>query len=462
MAKPTCGSRELELIREYDMLPRGGTVLCAVSGGADSMYLLDRLSNLRAPTMFDFTLVAVHYNHHLRGEESDRDEEFVRRFVEEMVPTGPQHHYSWQDRSGEFVPIPPIRLIVGHGDVAAQARVRRQGVEETARQMRYAFLHETARALGADRIVTAHNADDNLETILLHLVRGTGLHGLSGIAPRQGMLVRPLLATTRGDIEEYLRLYRIPHVEDSSNTDEMYSRNRIRRQVLPLLEGFNPALRENSADTIRYLRADDDYLEAQAALLSEQAVRGLEGLSIEVGLIAQAPAPLAVRALRQLLGTLAGGDTDCAAAHLEAMAELCRSDDPSGEVHLPGGISARRIYGRLLLTRQPPPSPLTSIPLREGKTPIPGTDWTVMLAGPPWPGLVVRPRQTGDGMTLPSGHSRSLKRLFIDRKIPRLERDTIPVVADGDGVIAVAGLGPNLSHPRHKRVEIQKYTEEKK
>lgn len=422
MAEPVRLRGMEALIEEYDMLPTGCTVLCAVSGGADSVFLLHELKEL-APVR-GLRLSAAHFNHHLRGEESDRDEQFVRDLCA---------------RWG-------VPCETGGGDVAAEAKHRRRGIEETAREMRYAFLCETAGRIGAARIVTAHNADDNLETMLLNLTRGAGLQGLTGIPPRQGILVRPLLAVTRREIEEQLRAFRLPHVEDSSNADETYSRNRMRRQALPLLEGFNPALRENSVDTIRYLRADNDYLNAQASLLSAQAEEENGEVCFPAALIASAPGPLAVRAVRQLLAMTGHGSTDCTAAHLEAVAALCRGSDPSGEVRLPHGLTARREYERLILTAQAPPAPLEPMPLREGENPIPGTDWTAVLDGPPWPGLVVRARQTGDELTLPGGRRRSLKKLLIDKKVPRWGRDTLPVAADGGGVIAVAGLGPNTAH----------------
>ena len=392
------------------------------------------------------SLTAAHYNHHLRGSESDRDEAFVRELVARRY--GAAHIV---DGAGEYT-LPPVKLIVGHGDVAAEAKRRKQGIEETARDMRYAFLYEAARAVGADAIATAHTADDNLETLLLHLVRGTGLQGLTGIPPRQGMLVRPLLATTRREIEDYLRLYAIPHVEDSSNADENYSRNKMRRQVVPLLERFNPALRENSIDTIRYLRADNDYLNAQAAALTAPAQVTAEGVSIDAQALAQAPAALAPRIARQLLALLTGGRTDSAAAHLVAVTAVCRGKDPSAEAHLPGGVTARREYDKLVLTDRPDPPPLTPFAPRRGDNPVPGTDWTLRLDADPWPGLTVRPRRMGDELTLPGRPRRSLKKLFIDQKIPRRLRDRIPVLADEDGVLAVAGFGPNAAHPAFGKV----------
>lgn len=425
------------LIREYDLIPPGSTVLCAVSGGADSVYLLHRLNTLRPPYVCDFTLVAAHYNHHLRGKESDRDEEFVRSLV-------------WRGGFCAFSRnIPPVKLIVGHGDVAAEAKRRKKGIEETAREMRYAFLQETARQLGGALIATAHTADDNAETLLLHLVRGTGLQGLTGIPVKGENLIRPLLTTTRQEIEDYLRVYGIPHIEDSSNQDLAYARNRIRAQVMPVLRDLNPRFSEGVAATAQFLREDNDYLNSQAKQLAAQAQCVNGEVSIPAALLAQAPQPIAVRAVRQLITRLAGGCRDYSAAHLENIVELCQNDSPSARLYLPHGVTAQRVYDRLILSRTAPPiPPWEPVFPRRGQTPIPGTDWMLKLDGNPWPGLVVRPRQTGDEITLPGRPRRSLKKLFIDKKIPRMERERIPVLADEDGVLAVAGFGPNTAHPR--------------
>ena len=208
---------------KYNMLPQGSTVLCALSGGADSMALLSVLEALAKPR--SLTLHAAHFNHQLRGEESRRDEAFVRRFVAQWC--GPAQVDGHE--------LPGVPLYVGRGDVAAQAGELGRGLEETAREMRYAFLRETAAELGGALIATAHTADDNGETILLHLLRGSGLRGLTGIRPVGEGLIRPMLTTTRAQVEEYLRLYGLPHVEDSSNQDTVYARNRLRQEVMPVL-----------------------------------------------------------------------------------------------------------------------------------------------------------------------------------------------------------------------------------
>ena len=302
------------LTAEYDMLPRGGAVLCAVSGGADSMCLLHLLSSLAKEG--GFRVSAAHYNHSLRGAESDRDAAFV----------------------AEWCALRGIPCIVGAGDVGREAELRGLGVEETARQMRYEFLRTVADTTGCDRIATAHSADDNLETLLLHLVRGAGLHGLAGIPPRRGDIVRPLLTTARADIMAYLEEHHVPHVEDSTNTDEAYARNRIRRQVVPVLRQLNPRLTESAAETMGYLRADDDFLNAQAAAACRNARWAEDDLVIEARYIAQLPAAIAPRAVRRLLEMMGdGGAVNCSAAHLKAVVGLARGDDPSAVVHLPGG-----------------------------------------------------------------------------------------------------------------------------
>ncbi len=147
-------------------------------------------------------------------------------------------------RPGADAPtLPPVELFTSSGDVAARSKETGRGLEETARELRYAFLRKTAQDAGAQYIAVAHTAGDNAETLLLHLARGTGLRGLCGMAPKSGDVIRPLLTTTRGEIEDYLRFWGLPWREDPSNREDIYARNRLRHRVLPELEALYPGFR---------------------------------------------------------------------------------------------------------------------------------------------------------------------------------------------------------------------------
>ena len=435
-------------IRDLSLIPAGSHVLCAVSGGADSVCLLHALYHLREK--LPFTLSAAHFDHQLRGEESRRDARFVAQFVE--LCCGPQRL-----KDGSL--LPPVQLYSGQGDVAAQAKLRGTGLEETAREMRYCFLRQAAKAAGADLIATAHTANDNAETILFHLARGSGLRGLGGIPPRREGLIRPLLTTTRQEVEEYLLHYALPHMEDSSNEDDGYTRNRIRHQILPVLEDISPGFLSRMSQTAALLRADEDCLTDLASSLAVQARPEGDGLSIQAALLAQAPAPVAFRAIRLLLGQLWKGDQNCSSVHLTAVWDLCRADDPSAQVHLPHRFVARRCYGQLLLLPR-----LGPVPLEPGLLPLPGEleagPWLIVCQAETYTGqpqgpwdfwlsrrtaglLSVRPRRTGDRLTLPGRLGKSVKKWMIEEKLPRFQREVLPVFDCSGTVAAVAGLGPD-------------------
>lgn len=429
-----------QFIRDHDLIPPGSTVLCAVSGGADSICLLHALYHLRG--RLGFSLAAAHYNHQLRGWASDQDAAFVAQFVRLYC--------------GEDVP-----FFSGSGDVQAQAEARGAGIEETAREMRYAFLSQAAKQAGADYIATAHNADDNVETILFHLARGSGLRGLTGIPPKRDGLIRPLLSTPRRDIEAYLAHHCLSWVQDESNLDDTYTRNRIRHQVAPVLEDICPGLALRLADTAALLRADEALLSQQAQALSGQAELAEERLTLPASVIGDAPDPLATRAVRQLIGTLNGGDQDCGSIHLHDVVRLCRSSDPSAQIHLPYGLIARREYDRLVLTKEGPmPIPKEALLPTPGK--INAGYWRILCTAESYAGqpqgpydfwldrqsalmLTLRPRRTGDWLRLPNRPHKTVKKWCIDEKIPAHLRPALPVLLCQDRVAAVVGLGPDQS-----------------
>ena len=211
-------------MKEFSLsLDRGKKYLLGLSGGADSVCLF----HLLRLNGYDFS--AAHINHNIRGEEAERDEDFCRELC--------RNH--------------SIEFFLANLDVPAMAKRAGESLEEAARNARYTFFEQIMRENSIDILLTAHNADDNAETLLMHLVRGTGLKGLGGIAPRRDKLIRPMLSITRSDVEAFLEEYAVPHIEDSSNGTDEFLRNRIRHHVMPLLKQENPSLAESMSAMAR-------------------------------------------------------------------------------------------------------------------------------------------------------------------------------------------------------------------
>ena len=391
-------------MERWGMLPpAGGLLLCAVSGGRDSVCLLHYLANL-APGR-GFSVAAAHLNHKMRPE-AQRDEDFVRALCRKLdVP-----FYT------EAVPV---------YETAEQWGL---GVEETGRRLRYDFLQRTAGAIGAERIATAHHAQDQAETVLLNLLRGTGPEGLAGIPPVRGRIVRPLLQTSRREIEDYLEEQGLSHVEDSTNQDTHYARNGLRRELWPQLEAINPALTRSIGRTAEILRSENTYLDTLAADYLPQS-----GTALETARLLSAPEALRPRILRLLLQRLPGGKKDVGAVHIDALLALAAG---GGTLDLPGGIQAGGRGGQLRLTmRETVPPEMT---LRQGVNRW--GDYDITLRGGEDVRVTVRSWRGSDRLTTGRG-SRSLKRLFLDAGIPAEDRNKIPVVCVNGAVRAVYGVG---------------------
>lgn len=398
-------------IRREDMLHPGERVICAVSGGADSMALLFAMY-LLAPKL-QITLCAAHFNHKLRGEESDADEAFVKSFC---------HSYQ-------------IPVYIGSETVTTG----KKGLEAAARDARYRYL----RTLPG-KILTAHTADDNAETVLMHLLRGTGLKGLCGIRPVSGNILRPMLQVTRADVLAFLEEYHIPYVLDSSNDTDAFLRNRLRHNVMPLLARENPKLAENVSDMALRLREEESVLEELA--LSD-------GICTDVPALRQMRPFRRRRILSAYLQSV--GVREPEAAHVCLLEKLVFASSPSARAEFPGGVTVARNYDALEVARkqwriQPQclPCPgsveLPELGLRISAEPAQGrvlqTDrFTVFPEG----AVTVRCRQPSDEIRL-SGGRKSLKKLFIDKKIPAAKRSQIPVLSDERGVLGVYGFGANL------------------
>ena len=287
-----------DFVRQQNLISAGDTVICAVSGGADSVALLFGLYLLKEK--LGILLEAAHFNHHLRGEESDRDEAFVRELCDRY----------------------DIPLHLGSGYI----QPGKKGLEAAARDARYAFL----RSLSG-KIATAHTADDNAETVLMHLIRGTGLKGLGGIMPLSGNVIRPMLTVTRTEVEVFLEEWCLSCIQDSSNDTDAFLRNRIRHHVMPLLKAENPRLAENVSEMALRLREDEDYLSRQAALEPFPTVQTLKQME---------PA-IRSRCLEVLLKSC--GVREPEQSHIAAAEALVFSEKPSARAQMPGGIVIGRV-----------------------------------------------------------------------------------------------------------------------
>lgn len=398
----------LTFIRQQDMVQPGDRVVCALSGGADSVALLWGLYLLREK--LQITLEAAHFNHNLRAEESDADEQFVKELCARY----------------------DIPLHVGRGAVTSGEK----GLEAAARDARYDFLQSLP-----GKIATAHTADDNAETVLMHMIRGTGLKGLGGITPVRDRLIRPMLTVTRQDVEAFLEEYYIPHIHDSSNDTDAFLRNRVRHHVMPLLQKENPKFSLTASAMALRLREDEALLQA----LTDSAK------TTDVAALRKLQPGLRARVLATLLEEF--GIKEPTAEHVGLLEDVVFSEKPSASAAFPGGITLGRNYGKLekvtaaeeFCLPLPRPGVITlpqgiRVTCQTGKCAEQSTTAFCVVADG---ALEIRSRREGDTMRLPGG-TKSLKKLFIDRKIPAALRNTIPVVADSRGVLGVYGIGVNL------------------
>lgn len=394
-------------IRRYDQIQPGDSVICAVSGGADSVALLWALYLLQ--DKLGFTLSAAHFNHGLRGEESHRDQAFVENLCS---------HYD-------------IPLHIGRGKV----QPGKKGLEAAAREARYAFLEGLP-----GKIATAHTADDNSETVLMHMIRGTGLKGLGGISPVRGKIIRPMLMVTRNEVVAFLQEYSLPHIEDSSNETDLFLRNRIRHRIIPLLQQENPSLAENLSQMALRLRADEALLQG----LSEEALP-------DVNILREMPAGMRSRYLTAFLQRC--GVKEPEADHIALLESLVFSQRPSASADFPNGVTICRQYAHLVKAEKKEALQMQKLEC-PGRLELPDVgivcqaatkqvlQWNCFTVYPQGQ-VIVRARKTGDALRLQGGR-KTVKDWMIDHKIPANQRDQIPVIADDAGVLAVWGMGANL------------------
>ncbi|HJV65744.1 MAG TPA: tRNA lysidine(34) synthetase TilS [Geomonas sp.] len=415
-------------------------MLVAVSGGADSVALLDILVQLKDHEQL--SLVVAHLNHGLRGCDSDGDEEFVSRLAAAYG----------------------LPCVTKREDVAALAKNSRLSLEDAGRRARYAFFEQTARSHQASSIALAHHLDDQAETVLIRLLRGAGGDGLSAMSTISGeRLKRPLLQVSRAELEQYLKLRGLSWRTDSTNDDTSILRNSIRHQLIPQLRRYNPRISERLAATAGMLAADQELLdELTGSAYARLAAVDEEGISLPVDQLAREARGLRLRLYRRALHELRGDLQRITLRHLEAIDALVLSERPNARLKLPGACFVSRHYGTLqLAATDQRVSPTWEVEVAgEGSYRLPsGATLLVRLIprplelapaspvaafldpdGAPFPWLI-RNFRPGDRLRpLGMQGAQKVKDLFINEKVPPLQRGRIPVVESAGRIVWVAGL----------------------
>ena len=445
MPSPSLPQRVLQSIDREALIAPGAGVLVACSGGGDSVALGALLCELAPGTGWSVAGL-LHVNHCLRGAASDEDEQFCRDLARDLG----------------------VPITVARADVAARARAERTSLEAAGHRVRYELFERVVREGAADLVATAHTLDDQAETVLLRLIRGAGPGGLAGIRPRIGPVVRPLLDIRRSELRVYLQRRGLSHREDPTNQDECILRNRVRRRLIPFLaEHFSPAITDALVRSAAIARGDADWIDHAVNAAAEKIVQDVEGrLDVDAARLVAEPLALARRVARQVLERAGGRRVGF--VHVERFRQLadargmvpatadfpgCRverhgtalrltrrtgrpahdavSEGFEYRLEVPGEVEVAEAGLGITAERGERPGRLVA---RGDVAVLPAARITSPLTVRSWrPGDVLRPLGLG-------GRRKKLQDFFVDRKVPRERRGTVPLVVDDRlGIVWVAG-----------------------
>ena len=428
-------------IKKYDLLEKGERVVVALSGGPDSTALLTVLDVLAKD--LDLSLIVAHYNHGLRGAESDEDEQFSRDLAQDMG------------------------LIFVSGRMDQKKVAKGFSPEDFYRRQRYGFLEKVASDYQARKIALGHNLQDQAETVLLNLLRGSGLEGLKGFLPkRDGRIIRPLIETSRREIISFLEKSGISYRQDSSNEDGVYLRNQIRSELIPYLkEKYNPKIEENLARMAQILRAEDEFIgrHVAEALQSSFIQRHQNRVLLNIDFVNKLQTAVRLRLFKTILEDLSPAKNGISFAHIESLDNLSRKHESGKRINLPLNIEARREYDNLILeskktcSKQIQYEYAVDIPcslyIKErnfkiilesvGKESVDYSSKNKIyldldkIEQP----LVIRNRRDGDWFQpLGTRGRQKIKKYFIDHKILPCRRDEIMFLIDNISVICIENM----------------------
>ncbi|MGA7676889.1 MAG: tRNA lysidine(34) synthetase TilS [Dehalococcoidia bacterium] len=444
----TLEQKVIDFIWEHNLFSAGDRLVVAVSGGGDSVCLLHILVQWRKELGVE--LHVAHLNHQLRGAESDSDAGYVSDLARKL----------------------DVPATIERRHVAAYRDQKGVSLEEAAREVRYSFLAEVARAIGASKVVVGHIRDDHIETILMHLLRGAGTAGLCGLQPssvlpygeNSGQLevVRPLLALTRQETLDYCQRYNLAPRSDSSNVSPSFLRNRVRLELLPVLRSYNPGI-DKALLRLADIAGDDvSFIEKQASLLWKKLASEEDDIIyLDMSRMVASPRAMQRQIFRRAVKQLRGNLKDVEADHIEAMVGFLSK--PAGKkLCLPDGLTLSIEYGRLVLASAqasicplPPLKGISSIKI-PGETDLPGWRVRADIIGQVVSDedglaasfdlnkvgreLTVRQRRPGDRFQpLGMSQTKKLQDFMVDSRIPRSWRDRVPLICSPEQILWVVG-----------------------
>lgn len=412
-------------LKEHALINNGNSILIGLSGGADSVCLTHALHAMQDE--MGLTLFAAHVNHGIRGSEADADEKFAVGFCEKLG----------------------IKCFTLHADIPSIARERGLSEETAGRIIRYEFFNDLCDKYNIDAVATAHNKNDNAETIVMNFMRGSSVNGLSGIPFKRGNIIRPLLDVSREEIEQYCRENDLGYVTDSTNLLYDYTRNKIRHTLIPLIrKEFNDNFINTVTDNSRLIKEDGDYIDTQAKSFFENHVK--DG-AVSIAALMSEHIAVRRRVVRLMLAGAYGGLRDVSSGYVTDILGIAQKKSGLA-INLFGNVHARNEYGMLIIRRgrsETPPfcreiAVNTTAVIEQIKkkvsvyeTNIRENDGALYL-GCDAEKITVRSRKNGD-VFLPFGMngSKKVKEYFIDRKIPRGERNAVPITEIGGEIAAV-------------------------
>lgn len=448
----------LETIQKYNMLSYKDRVVVGVSGGPDSLTLLHILLSLQE--RYSLSLYIVHFNHKLRGEEAEKDADFVRKLAKELS----------------------LPFLMEEGNLKGLVKEKKLTLEEAAREARYLFYCKAAEKFGAHKIALGHNADDQVETILMRFLRGSGLEGLTAIPPVREKIIRPLIECSREEIEKYCLEKKIEYRIDSTNKEPIYFRNKIRLELLPLLiNQYNKNIKNNLQNLQVIIGEISLYLQQKTEEIFREMVEIEEGkkATIDLKRMNTLPSVLKRRIIRQMVEKVKGNLNSIHFIHIDSILRLTEDQSGEKEIYLPDALRVKRVYQQLIVYKDsfsnfyspdilssfweyhlaiPGCTEIKSLKMKveieeldskvakislshlQKKSPFEFTE-VIDKEKVKLP-LRLRNRRKGDYFyPLKLGGKKKVKELFIDYKIPKSNRDLIPILVDGEEkILWVVGI----------------------